>query len=642
MALAAGTIALWFDTTQCSSETADATGNHDLTEVGSVTYDGTNTPPIGTSSAHNFVASTNYYTSSTISDVLFATKNSWTMQLYLYQTAQSNTGVFLSWNPFIAAHTGDEIYLDDSGFSALTTAGVNMTTGSWIHVAITYDGTNFKVYKDNTLIQTAARTAMNDPAGAISKIGVYFTNAFPVLGQMNQFRIMNTVETTFPTVDVAAPVTSFAAGTPTKTSVPFTWVDSVATSSFVRLYYNTVDTFSTATLAGVSVTGQQTGAIGGLTEGTLYYFWAIPVTAAGVEFDVSASITATTVSATAIVPTSLAVGTPTSTTIPVTFTDAVTASYVHFYYNTTDTSVGATEANWVSDGIGSATITGLTPSTTYYIFAKTINPTGDESVFTTSVSGTTTASGSALPPTSLALQSLGRTTAKLTWVDDPANSFVDMYYNTVDTFSSSTFGGAVSQGEQIGEITGLIAGTTYYFWVAGRHADMSVSTEVGSVTGATVGNAGIAGTNVVEQIRNGMNTRLAAVLGSDYKKLAYIREIEKNSNTSKTLGYGVSVGGAEPSDESINRSHTYRQEFTVVLCSGGGRKKTERDQEAAALTMATAMDSIIKDFTQYRLGLPTLVIQVENATIQEREILEDGDTVVLRATFPIIYRQAFR
>ena len=245
-------------------------------------------------------------------------------------------------------------------------------------------------------------------------------------------------------------------------------------------------------------------------------------------------------------------------------------------------------------------------------------------------------------PTNLVLQNTGRTTAKLVWTDGAGNSFNEVFRNTVDTQSTSTAVGIVSQATQEFQDTGLVAGTTYYWWIKGRHSDDSVSAAVGSVTGATVGTSGIAGTNVVEQIKDAALARTSTVLGTSYRQLEYVRDLEKNNNKGKTKGYGIIVGEATPSDDGINRSFQFDHTFTVVLTEHIERKKNERDQETAALSLATAMDSIVKDFQEKRLGLPSLVIQVQHPTIEEREVLEDGSTVVLRASFPVIYRQAFR
>ena len=200
-AVADGTMALWFDTTQCAAETSDATGNYNLTEIGDVTYDGTNNPPIGTSSASNFVASTNYYTNVGISNALYASKDSWTIQFYYWQTTQGGIQVLFSFGTFSIQVSGDEVYIDDSGFPFFQTSNMNITAGSWIHIAITYDGTDIRVYKDNVLKDTGTRASISDPSGAVAYFGVYINALFPALGQFNQFRISNTVETSFPTVD---------------------------------------------------------------------------------------------------------------------------------------------------------------------------------------------------------------------------------------------------------------------------------------------------------------------------------------------------------------------------------------------------------------------------------------------------------
>lgn len=531
--------------------------------------------------------------------------------------------------------------------TGLTSFGNLGTTIPQVH-NFEFDGsTNVSKWTDNSLIQSTNPSNSWSTTDDGYVIGNWNNNDFPYDGIIYEVMIFDRTLTTAERTDVydwmsatlSSPTPTL--GTETTDGFTVTWTDTLRGENF-NVYVSETNTFSTAGIKATVARGTETAAITGLKSNTTYYVWVTAVDILGTDESAEASSVNTTTS-TIGAPTSLAAGTPTADTIPVTWTDDTDGTYYFTYQNTTDDSGTATLSVVANQGDGGATICGLTASTTYYIFVKTVDADGKLSAFTSSVSATTAAAaaGNATVPTSLVLQSITRDTATLTWVDGAGNSFVDLYYNTADDFSTATFGTIVAQGTQVGTITGLTAGTTYYFWVKGRHSDDSVSTEVGSVTGATAGASGIAGTNAIEQIRDGMNTHISTVLGTDYKKLEYIREIEKNSTNTKAKGYGALVGPGEPAEEGVNRSYTFEQVFTVVLCEGVERKKNERDQETAALTLATAMDAIYKQFQQYRLGLPSLVIQIKTPSLDEREITEDGGTVILRANFPVVYRQAF-
>ena len=556
MGVAANTIALYGSSRFCATILVDGSGNgYDLTAVGGgVTYntDGTLPSAAGTKSFDDF--SNGNYLSNTddVNDDMFLQTDNWSFEAYVKLTDGSG-------NSCLSQHHGAnfEYIGTDGGTTRLRTdwqgvGAVNglaaLTVDQWHHVGFAWNGTNMKYYIDGVLdTTTTSNRAWRDYSTI--RIGQHTSN-LPWKGQIAQVRYSNIARTSFPTLDPVDPISDLAVDDTHSTSVDFTWTESTdVIPDKIFLYFNTSNSFGTATLSGAVENGAGAGSIGGLTAETEYWFWVTEVDSSCNEGTESNTVTTTT--------------------------DALTST--------------------------NATL-----------------------------------------PTNLVLQNTGRTTAKLVWTDGAGNSFNEVFRNTVDTQSTSTAVGIVSQATQEFQDTGLVAGTTYYWWIKGRHSDDSVSAAVGSVTGATVGTSGIAGTNVVEQIKDAMETRLSTVLGTSYRELDYKRDIEKNSTKAKTNGYGVLVGEAAPSDDTVNRVFQFDHTYTVVLTDHVVRKRTERDQETAALKLTTAMNSIYKDLQQTRLGLPSVVIQVQHPTIEEREVLEGGSTVVLRASFPVIYRQAFR
>lgn len=206
--LATGTVALYFDTTKgCTAVTTDATGNYDTTLHGTVTYDGSNSPPVGAKSASGF-SSANFLsnTGSALNDKMFQTPNSWTIQAYvrvttaaincLFYHKSSGVGPFQFWG-FNASRL---LYTD---FDNTPIAGVTaLTNGTWYHIAYTYDGTTVRYYLNGKLDKSQAASRawanQNDWRIGLSYIG---GDLYPFQGQINQLRIMNTVETIFPTRD---------------------------------------------------------------------------------------------------------------------------------------------------------------------------------------------------------------------------------------------------------------------------------------------------------------------------------------------------------------------------------------------------------------------------------------------------------
>ena len=183
-------------------------------------------------------------------------------------------------------------------------------------------------------------------------------------------------------------------------------------------------------------------------------------------------------------PTSLAVGTPDTNTMPLTWTDPASADRILVYYNTVDNSATAEPGAWADFGDQTATVGGLSTGTLYYFWAKSVSSDGGLSAFSTGTSGTTLTTNATVP-TNFVLQSTARNSAVLTWTDGAGNSFYELFKGTVNNSASATYCGLADQGDQRIELTGLDAGTTYYFWIRGRASDTSVSVYVGSVTEAT-------------------------------------------------------------------------------------------------------------------------------------------------------------
>ena len=204
-ALAPGTIALYFDSTKCSDETVDATGNHPLTQVGDVPY-GDNGQPVGTKSAGVF-STLNYFRQNvSLPLAWFNTANSWTLQAYM--KAPNSAGMTMVGNDratngldFMVGIVNTAGTYYDNGTANVVNA-TTLADNTWRHWAWTWNGTDLKLYIDNVLIYTSAVSGTMDSSDGPVSIGIYHLLAsFAMNGYLNQLRLMNTVETSFPTVD---------------------------------------------------------------------------------------------------------------------------------------------------------------------------------------------------------------------------------------------------------------------------------------------------------------------------------------------------------------------------------------------------------------------------------------------------------
>lgn len=180
-----------------------------------------------------------------------------------------------------------------------------------------------------------------------------------------------------------------------------------------------------------------------------------------------------------------------STSIFVTFTDGSNGGAAidsrQIAYGTGTTVTGAT----IVSSDGSTSITGLTPGTTYYFWARTHNSKGYSAWSSRSSAVTLNVPEATTTP---ALSSATPTTVTVTWAPNgtggsPITGY-DIGYNTTDTTPS-----VITAGTSPYIQDGLTPGTTYYFWVRAKNAvgngPWSASTSVTTIAGARVKVGGV-------------------------------------------------------------------------------------------------------------------------------------------------------
>lgn len=239
--------------------------------------------------------------------------------------------------------------------------------------------------------------------------------------------------------------------------------------------------------------------------------------------------------------------------------------------------------------------------------------------------------------TNLAVEATGRKSASVTWTDDAANDFVEVYRGLTSSFAAASFVAMVAQGQQQYADTALDGGTTYYWWTKGRDDADDISATTGPVSVATVGDAGTAGTDLVADIVQGFKDRIAAVISSEYRPLTYVRELEKNDKGILDKGYGVLPKASEPGEPAIFGSYTQRQDFQIILTRNVPPSKGDASIETAELELYQWFDRLVRDFKGSRLYLST-VVRIGDPSAQEPEYLKDTQAVALKYTFPVTYR----
>ncbi len=116
--------------------------------------------------------------------------------------------------------TSGKIYatISTDGTTTTTYTGSNtISAGSWQHIAITHDGTDFKLYHNGTLDQSASVSTINVPTGISVHVGATFDGDNLYDGILDELRISNAarsydyIKTTYN--NVASPDTFYSIGT---------------------------------------------------------------------------------------------------------------------------------------------------------------------------------------------------------------------------------------------------------------------------------------------------------------------------------------------------------------------------------------------------------------------------------------------
>jgi len=243
------------------------------------------------------------------------------------EAASGNYDRIMSWtgDEFEIAGTLGDVTVHRLAFfdGSWRDTGYNLTPGTWYHITFTYDGTNVKLYVDNTL-KFSGTSGGRDLNGTMY-IGLRYTGDEGINGRIDDFRVYNyalstdqisnlTAGSSNPDVapDTTPPSISAVASSTAGTSATLTWTTDEAGST--RASYSVDGSYASTT--GETDTGTRltshSKAITGLLSCTSYNFKVASADAAGNYATSSAGIFTTTGCSGGAAPT-----TSTSTTVTV-------------------------------------------------------------------------------------------------------------------------------------------------------------------------------------------------------------------------------------------------------------------------------------------------------------------------------------
>lgn len=398
-----------------------------------------------------------------------------------------------------------------------------LSVGAWHHVAATCDGSSFVLYVDGqqAVSGTAALFTMDG-----FQIGANSASSHYYYGLMDDVRFYgrgldaDEVAVLYHEGGWAAPLsepdgypTSFACGSPTKTSLGLSWTDAagaVAPEGYLIKWsavgYGSiaapVDGTAEPDGAGVKnvAQGAQAVTLSGLQSATTYYFRIWPYTNSGYSKDYKLGAPpeasgATGASEPTGYPTSFSSASAAPSSLTLTWADA-SGAVPPEYYLIKWSSVGYTSiadpvdgtaeldgagAKNIGQGVQTCTLTGLASATTCYFKIWPYTVSGSQRDYKTGsepqIAAATTATEPTNHPTSFAFGSATVTSITLTWTDATGAVTPEHYLvkwssvgygsiaDPVDGTAESDGAGKknVAQGVQTCTLTGLASSTTYYF-----------------------------------------------------------------------------------------------------------------------------------------------------------------------------------
>ncbi len=355
--------------------------------------------------------------------------------------------------------------------------------------------------------------------------------------------------------------------------------NAVTGAATYNVYYSTASGVTTASPTKVTGSTTTSATIGGLNSGTTYYFI---VTAANAGGESAASTQVSTmfningnvnIAVGPVIPTGVSATAGNGQAVIGWNATGAAASY-NVYYGTASGVTTASPTKLTGVTATSATITGLTNGTAYYFVVTAVDASG-ESGLSSQVSATPQIALPAAPSSGLAATG-GNGQAAVSWTAVAGAASYNVYYTSF-TGTTPANGTKITGAVSGGAITGLAAGTTYFFVVTAVNAlgegpasaQVSATTIPAAPAGVTV-TAG-AGQSVLHW--NPVN-------GASSYNVYY------STSSGVTTATGTKVGGVY-SGSAITGLAPLTTYYFVVTATGAGGEGAASGEVSAATPSGT-------------------------------------------------------
>jgi len=253
----------------------------------------------------------------------------------------------------------------------------------------------------------------------------------------------------------------------TTSSATLAWnAANPAPSNGYQIYYSTSNIPPITTTAPTQYSAAASIDVSGLNSNTTYYFWVRSNCGSLQSSWVGGFTFTTTAVAVCTAPSNVTTSNISSNAAQINWSAlSITPSYGYqYYYSTLNTApINATTPSG-STLSNNTNISGLTASTTYYVWVRSSCEASNSAWI--SGGNFTTLAASCTPPSSPSSSNIGDNSADLYWLAAvPSPAQYDVYFATSSTAPTASTTPVGSIAQTSASLINLTANTTYYFWV---------------------------------------------------------------------------------------------------------------------------------------------------------------------------------
>lgn len=143
---------------------------------------------------------------------------------------------------------------------------------------------------------------------------------------------------------------------------------------------------------------------------------------------------------------------------------------------------------------------------------------------------------------------------------------------------------------------------------------------------------------IVSQIHAAIGTQVATTLGATYQKMRHMYVPETNDLRNAYKSYCV-LHGAASNAEGITRVYTLDQEFRVQILNTYIDRLDDANIQSEINTLYDKIDSILVAMFLSKLGLPSIVLIVNDPAIEEPKVL-GNQAVMISFRVNVRYRNS--